>query len=321
MKKIFRMSLLLALLAAPAAACARPLGAATGTSAETAAAPGLPAGETRRTLSHGGRERSYLLYVPASVDWSRPVALVFVFHGGTGNARSAATMSDFSAVAEEHGFLVAYPNGTGLLSEDILLTWNGGDCCGYAQEKNVDDVGFVRAMIADLQPQVSVDPRRIYAAGMSNGAILSQRLACEAADVIAAIAPVAGTLNFSPCEPSRPVSVIEFHGTADENILYEGGYGPKSLTRVDFASVPETIGFWTAFDRCASPPQTVSTGDVRHDAWGDCAETTAVELYTIIGGGHAWPGGRKGEPAAAQPTASISASELIWQFFAAHPKP
>jgi polyhydroxybutyrate depolymerase len=318
MPKKFQLILLLGFLASPAAACVRPLAAATPGTAEAA---GLASGETTRTLSHGGRERSYILYVPPSVDWSRPVPLVFVFHGGTGNARSAANMSGFDSVADANGFLVVYPNGTGRFSDDVLLTWNGGDCCGSARENNVDDVGFVRAMVADLQSRITVDPRRIYAAGMSNGALLSQRLACEAADLIAAIGPVSGTLNFAPCTPARPVSVIEFHGTADEHIPYDGGIGPRSLTRVDFASVPETIGFWTAFDRCASPPQTVSTGDVRHDTWGDCADSAAVELYTIAGGGHAWPGGQKGEPLADQPTASISASELIWQFFAAHPKP
>ena len=285
------------------------------------ASTGLPAGESTRTLTQAGRERSYILYVPASVNWSQPVALVFVLHGGTGNAESAIRMSGFNAVADQNGFLVVYPNGTGRLSDTKLLTWNGGDCCGYAQENNVDDVGFVRLIVADLQTLASIDPKRIYATGMSNGGILSQRLGCEAADLFAAIAPVAGTLNFPACHPSQPVAVIEFHGTADQHIPYEGGYGPQSLVNVDFASVQASVGFWTALDGCNPQPQTNSFNDIQHEAWTGCAGSTSVELYTILGGGHAWPGGQGGWADADQPTTTISASQLIWEFFAAHPRP
>jgi polyhydroxybutyrate depolymerase len=246
---------------------------------------------------------------------------VFVFHGGTGNAESAIRMSKFNEVADKNGFLLAYPNGTSRVSNDILLTWNGGDCCGFAQQKNVDDVGFVRAIVADLQAQVDIDTKRIYASGMSNGGILSQRLACEAADVFAAIAPVAGTLNFPGCNPSQPISVIEFHGTGDQHIPYDGGYGPQSLVNVDFASVKDSVGFWTSFNKCNSQPQAESIDDIKHETWTGCTASASVELYTVINGGHAWPGGVAGRSEADQPTQSISASELIWKFFAAHPKP
>lgn len=281
----------------------------------------LPAGEVTHTLTHDDLERSYILYVPASVDWTRPVPLVFVFHGGTGNAENAIRMSGFNEVADQNGFLVVYPNGTGRLSEDKLLTWNGGTCCGYAQEKKIDDVGFVRAIVADLQSQTNIDPKRIYASGMSNGGILSQRLACEAADIFAAVAPVAGTLNFPQCNPSQPISVIEFHGTGDQHILYDGGAGPESLVNVDFASVKDSIGFWTSFDGCKSQSQSNSFEDIQHEVWSGCKANTSVELYSVIGGGHTWPGGEAGRPQADQPTQTISASQLIWEFFAAHPKP
>jgi polyhydroxybutyrate depolymerase len=298
-----------------AQACGR-----TGASAPTAST-NLPAGETTRPLTHDGLERSYILYIPASINRSQPVPLVFVFHGGTGNAESAIRMSGFNGAADQNGFAVVYPNGTGRLSNDILLTWNGGTCCGYAQEKNVDDVGFVRAIVTDLRTLMNIDPKRIYATGMSNGGILSQRLACEAADLFAAIAPVSGTLNFSPCNPSQPISVIEFHGTGDKHIPYDGGFGPKSLVNVDFASVKDSVGFWTSFDGCNSKPHTNSFDNIWHEAWTGCTGYTSVELYTIIGGGHAWPGGEVGLADSDQPTTTISASQLIWEFFAAHPKP
>jgi polyhydroxybutyrate depolymerase len=332
MVKTNKLLVLSIILLAGALACGRTIGLApTGSphmaedglasATPSAEQPRLPAGETTRTINHGGLERSYILYIPASVNWSRPVPLVFVFHGGTGNAQSAIRMSGFNGAADRNGFAVAYPNGTGRLSGDILLTWNGGACCGYAQEKNVDDVGFVRAIVADLQSRIPVDPKRIYATGMSNGGILSHRLGCEAADLFAAIAPVSGTLNFSPCHPSRTISVIEFHGTADEHIPYDGGYGPKSLVNVDFASVKDSIGFWTSADGCNSQPQTDTIDTIRHDFWTGCAGSTSVELYTIIGGGHAWPGGLGGLPDSDQPTTVISATQLMWEFFSAHPQP
>lgn len=184
----------------------------------------------------------------------------------------------------------------------------------------MDDVGFVRAILNALQAQAPIDSRRIYATGLSNGGILSQRLGCEAADLFAAVAPVSGTLNFSPCQPSQSISVIEFHGTADKHIPYDGGYGPESLVNVDFASVRETVGFWTSFDGCNPQPESKTLGDVQHKTWTGCKNSSSVELYTIINGGHAWPGGQGGWPGSDKPTQSISASQLIWEFFATHPK-
>jgi polyhydroxybutyrate depolymerase len=185
----------------------------------------------------------------------------------------------------------------------------------------VDDVGFVRAIVTDLQSLAAIDTKRIYATGLSNGGILSLRLACEATDLFAAIAPVAGTLNLPSCSPAEPVSVIEFHGTADQHIPYKGGFGPDSLVNVDFASVQDSVDYWTAFNGCNAPPQTSSFDDIQHEVWSGCTNATAVELYTILDGGHAWPGGEIGWPGAEQPTQNISASQLIWEFFATHPKP
>lgn len=310
---------ILSTLLVSALACAR-----TNAFAPTTLSPpsqGLPAGEITRTLTYDDRKRSYILYMPSYVNWSQPVPLVFVFHGGTGNAESAIYMSGFNEVADQNGFIVAYPNGTGRLSDDKLLTWNGGTCCGYAQEKKVDDVGFVRAIVTDLQAMKNIDAKRIYATGMSNGGILSHRLACEAADIFAAVAPVAGTLNFPQCNPSQPLSVIEFHGTADQHIPYTGGVGPESLVNVDFASVQDSVGFWVSINGCISKPITNSFNDIKHDVWTGCTGSTTIELYTVIGGGHTWPGGSAGRPDADQPTQTISASQLIWEFFSNHPKP
>jgi polyhydroxybutyrate depolymerase len=278
--------------------------------------PDLPTGESSHTLAHDGLQRSYLLYAPASIDWNNPVPLVFVFHGGTGNAQSAIAMSDFNGVADRDGFVVIYPNGTGRLSDEKILTWNAGSCCAYAQEHNIDDVGFVRAIVTEMESLANIDTKRIYATGMSNGGMLTQRLACEAADIFAAAAPVSGTLNFPACHPSQPISVIEFHGTDDQNVPYDGGLGADSLVNVDFASVKDSIGFWVTSDGCNPNPQTSTFDDIQHDVWTGCADSTSVELYTIEGGEHAWPGG-----ITLRSTQTISASQLIWEFFTAHPKP
>ncbi|GIK55803.1 MAG: polyhydroxybutyrate depolymerase [Chloroflexi bacterium] len=305
----------LAILFMAALACAR----ASSPGLTPTASAVLPAGQHSHTLSHDGRERSYILYVPASVNWNQPVAVVFVFHGGTGNAQSAILMSGFNDVADQNGFVVVYPKGTGRLADDKLLTWNAGNCCAYAQAENVDDVGFVRSIVADLQAQANIDRERIYATGMSNGAMLSYRLACEAADLFAAAAPVAGTLNFPDCHPSQPVSIVAFHGTNDQHVPYEGGKGPESLVDVDFVSVQDSVDFWVSANGCNPAAQTKTTDQFKHEVWTGCAAATAVELYTINGGGHAWPGGRPGWPGADQPVTSISASSLIWEFFASHP--
>jgi len=186
----------------------------------------------------------------------------------------------------------------------------------------VDDVGFVRAIVAELEASYKIDPRRIYSTGLSNGGIMSQRLACDASDLFAAIGPVSGTLNDPDCHPKAPVSIIEFHGTADQHVPYDGGNGDKSLTNVAFVSVRDTIDEWVQFDHCLSAPQTVTIANIRHDIYSICATGVTVELYTILGGGHAWPGGNgPAWPGGDQPTHTISATDLMWDFFAAHPKP
>ncbi len=273
------------------------------------------------SLTYGGIERTYILHVPGSYDGTRAVALVLDFHGGGGNANSQMRTSQFNTLADEKGFLVAYPHGTGRL-EDKLLTWNGGACCGYAVTNQIDDVGFVRALVAEVQSRYHIDPKRIYATGLSNGAIFSYRLACDASDLFAAVAPVAGTLNYLRCNPSQPVSIIHFHGTDDTHVGYNGGTGPDSLVDVPFVSVKDSIDFWLDIDRCPRQPQSESFKDIQHDTYSGCADGTAVELYTIVGGKHAWPGSQGPAWSGGDgPTQSISATQLIWDFFAAHPKP
>jgi polyhydroxybutyrate depolymerase len=284
-------------------------------------AASTPSPDALHPLAFGGLQRSYILHIPARYDDSQPIPLVFDFHGGGGNAESQMHVSGFNALADEKTFIVVYPNGSGLL-EDKILTWNGGTCCGYAVKHNIDDVGFIRALLVNIESSYKIDPRRIYATGLSNGGIFSYRLACDASDVFAAVGPVSGTLNISPCEPNEPVSIIHFHGTSDEHLPYNGGVGDKSLAGVPFTSVKDSIDFWVNYDKCASTPQTEKFSDVQHDIYSSCIGGTEVDLYTILGGKHAWPGSiGPAWPGGDQPTQSISATRVMWDFFNAHPKP
>ncbi len=278
-------------------------------------------GQGLETIRVDGRDRTYIVHTPDSYEPATPIPLVLVLHGGGGHAENAQKMSEMNAVADREGFIVVYPNGTGRLTYR-LLTWNAADnCCGYAHDENVDDVKFIRELIEQVQQDYAIDPNRIYVTGMSNGGMMSYRLACELSDVIAAIAPVAGAFNLADCEPTHPISVIIFHGTADEHVLYEGGESLKSVDgeRID-QPVSAAVDFWTAHNGCTAEPTTTESGSIVTDTYTDCSTGAEVTLVTIEGGGHAWPGGKRGSRQGDEPTQEINASEVMWEFFAAHPR-
>src|SRR5579859_1407501 len=156
------------------------------------------ADDEAHSLDFSGLKRSYLLHLPAKAP-AGPVPLVVVLHGGGGTAEGAVKMTGFDAEADASGFIAVYPNGTDkdrpmrvMLGKRGFLTWNAGSCCGYAQQKNIDDVGFIRAVVGDVEKQHAVDPKQVYATGISNGGMMSYRLACKASELFAAIGPVAG---------------------------------------------------------------------------------------------------------------------------------
>jgi polyhydroxybutyrate depolymerase len=189
-----------------------------------------------------------------------------------------------------------------------------------ARDKGVDDVGFVRALVAQLQRQFNVDSQRIYATGMSNGGMLSQRLACEMADVFKAVAPVAGTDNTQGCTPSRPISVIEFHARDDDHVLFNGGAGAgafRDASKVaDFTSVPETMRRWRERNSCQpTPTRVLERPGAYCERYAGCRDGVMVELCVTDTGGHSWPGAervRRGKAGASQ---AISANDLMWEFF------
>jgi polyhydroxybutyrate depolymerase len=276
----------------------------------------LTPGHTTRSLIYAGIERTYVLHIPPGYDSTRPTPLVLAFHGIGLNAEEIIRISGFSEQADTTGFVVVYPNGTG-----EKPSWNGGHCCGVAAINNVDDVGFVRALIEELSTFINIEPSRIYATGFSNGAIMVYRLACELSDRIAAIGPVSATQileDVQACHPARSVPVIHFHGTADRLNPYAGG---ATQAGFQFISVEDAIQFWVEKNECSDQVQRTEAGSIAHDLYAPCSQNSAVELYTIQDGEHAWPGGEAVSPQVGEPTMEISATSLMWEFFDSHPMP
>jgi polyhydroxybutyrate depolymerase len=286
-------------------------GATGGESQET-----YSAGDHALTMMYAGIERSYVLHIPPNLDPSRNVALVLAFHGIGLDASEMMRISGLNAQSDASGFIVVYPEGTG-----STRSWNGGHCCGTAARDNVDDVGFVRALIGELTASLPVDPKQVHATGFSNGAIFTYRLACELSDLIASFGPVSAAPvqdDMLACAPSRPVSILHFHGTADEANPYDGALTQAGF---QFLSVDDIIRFWTDFNGCPVQPQTTVSGSIQHDVYSPCRSGSVVELYTIEGGMHAWPGGEEVNQKMGEPNMEISATALLWEFFLTHPLP
>jgi polyhydroxybutyrate depolymerase len=269
--------------------------------------------------------RPFLLYIPESLDTTKPAPLVFFLHGGGGSMNQAKSY-DLQDKADEAGFVLVLPNGTGALRDDgMLATWNAGECCGGARDRDIDDVGYIRAIVQSVGDLLSIDSSRVYATGMSNGGLMSYRLACDAADIFAAIAPVAGTDNTTECNPSEPVSVLHIHALDDTHVLYNGGAGEDAFrdeTKVtDFTSVNETINRWIAYNKLpAEPERTLTVLGAYCDSYQGTSNTE-VRLCVTESGGHSWPGSTVGQFLRdKQPSQAINANDVIWDFFSIHSK-
>jgi polyhydroxybutyrate depolymerase len=263
------------------------------------------------TIEIDGRTRNYFVHTPPGYTGKRPLPLVLVLHGATESAENVERLSGMSAKADQENFLAVYPSGSGRLKN--VPTWNSGACCGYAMENKIDDIAFLRALLEKVETDYSVNPQRVYATGISNGGMMSYRLACELSDKFAAISPVEGAQDI-PCHPTSPVSVIVFHGTADHLVPFNGGSTPYQIgsVRAD-TSVADTVAFWVNYDGCMPTPKHADTEEVRSDIYSGCRNGTSVAVYAIQGGHHMWPGTSLSHN-------SVPATDLMWTFFKAHPK-
>ena len=272
-------------------------------------------GDYRFSFVHDGITREYLVHVPKTYRGA-PTPMLVALHGGGGDADFQADDSKYKLItaSEQHRFIAVFPNGYSRFPSGIIATWNAGNCCGAAQKNNSDDVGFIREVIHRMERQASIDPKRIFATGMSNGAMMDWRLACEAPEV-RAIAPVEGTDNTTGrCVPPHPVAVIEFHAADDPNVPFNGGVG-TGPSHTDFVSVPATQAKWVRLDRAASATQRVLTVPGAHcDVHAADRGGAPVELCVTDTGGHSWPGGGT-QQGRKQPSMAISANDLMWNFF------
>jgi polyhydroxybutyrate depolymerase len=266
----------------------------------------------------GASERSYEIDVPARHERTRPLPVVIVFHGGGGSADSVRRQTRISAKGEAEGFIAVYPQGSGGIAGK-LKTWNAGTCCGHAMQQRIDEIAFVVALLDDLQATVAIDRARVYATGISNGGMMAYEVACSLADRIAAIAVVAGEMTaLDRCRPSRPVPVLVIHGSADRNLPIEGGVGAKALAAHDVRSLASAVDFWRRHDGCGENAQSEVDGAVRRTRYPSCSGGSEVELVTIEGGGHSWPGGDRLARFLDPPSPSLDATADIWRFFARH---
>ena len=269
---------------------------------------GEPGYFPNETIISGGIERTYILYVPPKYKNNRPTPLVFNFHGLGSTAAGQLGYSEMTALADKYKFIIVAPNGVG-------NSWNGGLCCDPAAEEGIDDVGFVSDLIDRISEDYCINSNRIFATGISNGGFISNRLACELSDRIAAIAPVASANYTFSCEPTRPVPVIAFNGTDDLLVPYENG--------------KLSMEAWAYSNGCSDETTVVyQKGEVICVAYEDCEEDASVIFCTIEGGGHNWPGAidlYESDPItywwAGHTTQDIDASRKIWKFFAEHSFP
>jgi polyhydroxybutyrate depolymerase len=282
----------------------------------------LSVGSSEHTLKSGGLDRTFRVYRPAGLP-ATSVPLVVMLHGALGTGSQAESSYGWDAEADRGHFVVAYPDG-------YKRSWTVSDaCCGPPVASHVDDVAFITQLVSTVSAEVPIDPARVFATGISNGGMLTYRLACNT-KVFAAIGPDSATMLGS-CPSPAPISVIHIHGTADQTIPYNGGPGKRdnggqgsSPVKIDGPPVPTVVATWRTTDHCGQP--SVSTAGTVTNSVATCPGGRGVELITIAGAGHQWPGqpGPKGAVERAlgldPPSTALNATDTIWHFFSAHPR-
>jgi len=270
-----------------------------GTTSMACSSGGWTTGDQRITLTHDGLDRVYEVHVPPGYTGTAPVPLMLVIHGAHNTPRMARSWSQMDPVADENGFIIAYPAG--------IDCWNAGFTLpGFTAAD--DDVGFLMSVVADVSGHACIDPKRVYATGISNGSMMAQTLGCEKADVFAAVGGVAGPVGVSPCNPSRPITVTYFHGTDDQT--------------VPFSSAEPTVNGWVQRNGCTgSPIETYNQGSTVCKTYQNCHDGVEVLFCVITGMGHCWPEDTTCIPQMGAGVDDFKASPMMWEFFERHPLP
>ena len=283
--------------------------------------------EEEHTLTVGGTSRRFLLTVPSGHDGETPVPLVFDIHGIIEGADIHAEMSQYSVLAEEEGFVVVFPHGTG-----DPVRWD------LEVDEGNPDIEYFDAVLEEVSSSLCIDESRVYATGLSMGAMFTSVLLCTRADVMAAAAPVAGLLDPEGCEPSRPVPILTFHGTADPIVLFTGGLdlsqigapegtGPTTTRPepdLDGPGYPANVAAWAERNGCEpEPTDDEVTAEVIHRVY-DCPAGADVEFDIVVGGGHSWPNSefsRQIERVVGHTTSDVDATRDGWEFLSQFTNP
>jgi polyhydroxybutyrate depolymerase len=231
----------------------------------------------------GGMARSFVRHIPPGYTGKTPVPVVIDFHplGGTGASWKGSTK--WGSVADQQGFIMIWPDGVG-------NSWNVGRCCSTAQSQNVDDVAFTKAIVTTLEQEACIDPKRVYATGCSNGGGMAFKVACDAADVIAAVAPVdfdcvtgaSANPSCASCMPARPISELQFRGTSDTAVPYGGGSGPRGTM---FPGAEENFSEWKEINMCTGSAAPLADHP-SCEAYGTCGGDVQTVLCTVQNGTH-----------------------------------
>lgn len=281
---------------------------------------GYVSDKTNGSIVSSGITRRYLLYVPKTYDRSKPAPLVISIHPAATWPALQMAISRWNEVADEHGFIVVYPAGSGAFFGGFSRgahVWPGGPDMPR-------DVKFISDLISRLEADYNIDRSRIYANGMSNGGAMAFALSCELSDQIAAVGVVSPARPPAPgeegCAKSSPVPMVAFHGSADKFAPYRGGKSP--IAPRPFPSIPDWTGQVARRNQCKGDPvHTQISSSVHRLSYVNCTENADVILYTVEGGGHTWPGGKPlPEWITGRTTAEINASRVMWEFFAQHPR-
>ena len=268
---------------------------------------------TRHTLTVGRLTRSFYLHLPTGFSAAQHYPLLILLHGHHNNGASILGQTKMEAVADRYHFVLASPNGTGRFGR-IGLTWNAGTCCGSAQAKHVDDIGFLTALVDTLSAVLPIDRLRIAIAGFSAGGMLALRVACDRSSLASTYINVQGTMPDTTCRPSRPVSMLLVAGDEDEDMRQEHAENQRHHGRRFSTSALGTLRFWARRNGCDSTFATVETPPrIDHVASG-CALGAATRLVTVRDHPHAWPGGHRTWLFAPKPSSNVDASLLIAEF-------
>lgn len=261
---------------------------------------------TEHEFRSGLLKRSYRLYVPNGYDKSRPMPLLVALHGGLGTGKAMAELSGFDRVAESRGLIVAYPDGIG-------RGWNAGSCCGKPMKNRVDDVGFMKDLIADVKTKVAIDRSRVYGAGFSNGAMLAHRVACEAPGTFTAIAAVAGGIMVKDCTASKGTPTLLIQGRDDPRIPWGGGEFDGTYR----PSIAEIVANLKTRNRCSGDEAVVAENETLScRSLKNCSGGNDVQWCGLKGVGHQWPGGKTLLPMLlGKNTERYNASRQIVDFF------